>query len=158
MGIYVFNRNVLIECLNNDLVDFGKHVIPAAIQTRNVSAYIFDGYWEDIGTIRAFYEANLDLTDLVPQYSFFEADAPIYTHPRFLPGSKINGATLRQAIISDGCIISDGAHRAQRHRRAQHHSKRRHHSQQRGDGRRLLRTRQAIGPRRKFRSGSDAIA
>jgi len=108
MGIYIFNRNVLIECLNNDLFDFGKHVIPAAIQTRNVSAYIFDGYWEDIGTIRAFYEANLDLTDLVPAYSFFESDAPIYSHPRFLPGSKINGATLRQAIISDGCIISDG--------------------------------------------------
>src|SRR5438445_9536781 len=108
MGIYVFNREVLVDCLNNELVDFGKHVIPAAIQTRNVSAYIFDGYWEDIGTIRAFYEANLDLTDLVPAYSFFEPDAPIYTHPRFLPGSKINGATLRQAIISDGCIISDG--------------------------------------------------
>src|SRR5437899_1845633 len=107
MGIYIFNRNVLIECLNNDLFDFGKHVIPAAIQTRNVSAYIFDGYLEDIGTIRAFYEANLDLTDLVPAYSFFESDAPIYSHPRFLPGSKINGATLRQAIISDGCIISD---------------------------------------------------
>ena len=107
MGIYVFNRNVLVECLNNDLFDFGKHVIPAAIQERNVSAYIFDGYWEDIGTIRAFYEANLDLTDIVPEYSFFEVEAPIYTHPRFLPGSKINGATLRQAIISDGCIISD---------------------------------------------------
>src|SRR5256884_3877385 len=107
MGIYIFNRNVLIECLNNDLFDFGKDVIPAAIQTHSVSAFIFDGYWEDIGTIRAFYEANLDLTDLVPAYSFFESDAPIYTHPRFLPGSKINGATLRQAIISDGCIISD---------------------------------------------------
>src|SRR5437588_186789 len=108
MGIYIFNRNVLIECLNNDLFDFGKDVIPAAIQTHSVSAFIFDGYWEDIGTIRAFYEANLDLTDLVPAYSFFESDAPIYTHPRFLPGSKINGASLRQAIISDGCIISDG--------------------------------------------------
>ena len=107
MGIYVFNRKVLIECLNNDLFDFGKHVIPAAIETRNVSAFIFDGYWEDIGTIRAFYEANLDLTDIVPEYSFFEAESPIYTHPRFLPGSKINGATLRQSIVSDGCIISD---------------------------------------------------
>jgi glucose-1-phosphate adenylyltransferase len=74
---------------------------------RHVNAFIFNGYWEDIGTIRAFYEANLDLTDIVPEYSFFEADAPIYTHPRFLPGSKVNGATLRQAIISDGCIISD---------------------------------------------------
>ncbi|MFN2622468.1 MAG: glucose-1-phosphate adenylyltransferase [Chthoniobacterales bacterium] len=107
MGIYIFNRDVLVECLNNNLADFGKHVIPESIEHRQVSGYIFNGYWEDIGTIRAFYEANLDLTDLVPQYSFFEAAAPIYTHPRFLPGSKVNGATLRQAIISDGCIISD---------------------------------------------------
>src|SRR5436309_109089 len=107
MGIYVFNRKVLIELLQNDLVDFGKHIIPASITDRHVSAFIFKGYWEDIGTIRAFYEANLDLTDVVPEYSFFEPDSPIYTHPRFLPGSKINGATLRQAIISDGCIISD---------------------------------------------------
>jgi glucose-1-phosphate adenylyltransferase len=107
MGIYLFNRDVLVECLDNNLADFGKHVIPESIADRQVSGYIFDGYWEDIGTIRAFYEANLDLTDLLPQYSFFEAAAPIYTHPRFLPGSKINGATLRQAIIADGCIISD---------------------------------------------------
>src|SRR5438876_1418013 len=107
MEIYVFNRKVLIECLENDLVDFGKHVIPQSIKDRHVSAFIFKGYWEDIGTIRAFYEANLDLTDLVPEYSFFDTEAPIYTHPRFLPGSKINGSTQRQAIISDGCIISD---------------------------------------------------
>jgi glucose-1-phosphate adenylyltransferase len=107
MGIYVFNRKGLIELLENELVDFGKHIIPASIKDRHVSAFIFKGYWEDIGTIRAFYEANLDLTDVVPEYSFFEPDAPIYTHPRFLPGSKINGATLRRAIISDGCIISD---------------------------------------------------
>jgi glucose-1-phosphate adenylyltransferase len=107
MGIYVFNRNVLIESLTSDLFDFGKHIIPSSIKDRHVSSFIFKGYWEDIGTIRAFYEANLDLTDLVPEYSFFEPDSPIYTHPRFLPGSKINGATLRQAIISDGCIISD---------------------------------------------------
>jgi glucose-1-phosphate adenylyltransferase len=107
MGIYVFNRDVLVECLNNNLADFGKHVIPESIERRQVSGYIFNGYWEDIGTIRAFYEANLDLTELLPQYSFFEASSPIFTHPRFLPGSKINGATLRQAIIADGCIISD---------------------------------------------------
>ncbi len=107
MGIYVFNRQVLIDCLDSDLDDFGKHVIPKAIGERHVSVFIFKGYWEDIGTIRAFFEANLDLTDLVPNYSFFDANSPIYTHPRFLPGSKINGATLRQAIISDGCIISD---------------------------------------------------
>ncbi len=107
MGIYVFSRDVLVECLDNQLVDFGKHVIPQSIKDRHVSAFIFQGYWEDIGTVRAFYEANLDLTDLVPEYSFFDTQAPIYTHPRFLPGSKVNGATLRQAIISDGCIISD---------------------------------------------------
>src|ERR1043166_6553707 len=107
MGIYVFNRNVLNESLENDLVDFGKHIIPMAIKDRHVSAFIFKGYWEDIGTIRAFYEANLDLTDVVPEYSFFEPESPIYSRPRFLPGSKINGATLRQAIVSDGCIISD---------------------------------------------------
>jgi glucose-1-phosphate adenylyltransferase len=107
MGIYLFNRDVLVECLRNDLADFGKHVIPQSIERYNVRAYIFQGYWEDIGTVRAFYEANLDLTDIVPEYSFFDANAPIYTHPRFLPGSKVNGAILRQAIISDGCIISD---------------------------------------------------
>src|SRR5438067_3579130 len=107
MGIYVFNRQVLIACLENNLVDFGKDVIPNAIKDRHVSAVIYQGYWEDIGTIRAFYEANLDLTDILPEYSFFEPGAPIYTHPRFLPGSKINSATLRQSIISDGCIISD---------------------------------------------------
>src|SRR5213082_2124174 len=107
MGIYVFNREVLVKCLDNDLADFGKDVIPQSIKDRQVHAFIFQGYWEDIGTVRAFYEANLDLTDLVPEYSFFDTEAPIYTHPRFLPGSKVNGATLRQAIISDGCIISD---------------------------------------------------
>jgi glucose-1-phosphate adenylyltransferase len=107
MGIYVFNRDVLVKCLDNELVDFGKDIIPQSIKDRQVSAFIFKGYWEDIGTVRAFYEANLDLTDLVPEYSFFDTEAPIYSHPRFLPGSKVNGATLRQAIISDGCIVSD---------------------------------------------------
>ena len=107
MGIYLFNREILVRCLDNDLVDFGRDVIPYSIKDRNVSAFIFNDYWEDIGTIRAFYKANLDLTDIIPEYSFFEADTPIYTHPRFLPGSKVNGATLRQALISDGCIISD---------------------------------------------------
>jgi glucose-1-phosphate adenylyltransferase len=77
MGIYLFNREVLIRCLENSFVDFGKHIIPQAIKDWHVSAYIFKGYWEDIGTIRAFYEANLELTNLVPAYSFFDADAPI---------------------------------------------------------------------------------
>lgn len=107
MGIYLFNREVLVRCLDNNLVDFGRDIIPQSIKDQRVDAFVFNGYWEDIGTIRAFYEANLDLTDILPEYSFFEADTPIYTHPRFLPGSKVNGATLRQALISDGCIISD---------------------------------------------------
>ena len=107
MGIYVFNRAVLLEALDNDLVDFGKHIIPAAIQKHKVHVFIFQGYWEDIGTIRAFFEANLDLASLIPQYSFFEREAPIYTRPRFLPASKINGADIRQAIVSDGCIVTD---------------------------------------------------
>jgi glucose-1-phosphate adenylyltransferase len=107
MGIYVFNRDVLIKCLAGDQDDFGKHIIPGALNQYKVMVYIFKGYWEDIGTIRAFFEANLALTDTLPPYNFFDRLAPIYTHPRFLPASKINAATLRHAIIADGCIISD---------------------------------------------------
>ncbi len=107
MGIYIFNRDALVESLDNDFVDFGKHIIPAAIKRYAVHAYIFQGYWEDIGTIRAFFDANLNLTNLAPPYSFFDTIAPVYTHARFLPASKIDGATVKQAIISDGCIISD---------------------------------------------------
>src|SRR5438046_6824382 len=107
MGIYVFNRKVLIECLENELVDFGKDVIPNSIKDRHVSAFIYQGYWEDIGTIRSFYDAILVLTDIVPKYSLFITEEKFTTDTRFLPGSKINGATLRQSIISDGCIISD---------------------------------------------------
>src|SRR5260370_7783720 len=105
MGIYIFNRDVLIECLQNNLVDFGKDVIPHSIKDRQVSAFIFQGYWEDIGTVRAFYEANLDLTHLVPEYSFFDTDAALYTHPRFLPGRYPNPATLRQPLISPPSLM-----------------------------------------------------
>ena len=107
MGIYVFNRDILIECLNNDHDDFGKHIIPASLQEYKVMTYIFQGYWEDIGTVRAFFEANLALTETLPPYNFFDRLSPIYTHPRFLPASKINAATIRHAIVGDGCIISD---------------------------------------------------
>lgn len=107
MGIYVFNRKALVESLDNDLMDFGKNIIPAALKKYHVHAYNFQGYWEDIGTIRSFFEANLDLCKLVPQYDFFDSAAPIFTHARFLPATKINGAHIRQALISDGCIITD---------------------------------------------------
>lgn len=108
MGIYVFNRQTLIEALGDDSeIDFGKHVIPRLIHKRPVMAYIFQGYWEDIGTIRSFFDANLMLTDPIPRFNFFDTVTPIYTHARYLPASKINGATIKRAIISDGCVLSD---------------------------------------------------
>src|ERR1041385_8727715 len=106
MGIYVFNRDVLRKLLDNTLADFGKHIIPAAIDTHRIFSYVFQGYWEDIGTIRSFFEANLDVTSELPRFNFFDMAAPIFTRPRFLPGSKINGADIDHAIISDGCIIN----------------------------------------------------
>jgi glucose-1-phosphate adenylyltransferase len=109
MGIYVFNRDVLIELLNNTWTDFGKHIIPAAIGSRKVYSHIFQGYWEDIGTIRAFFEAHIDLTVELPRFSFFDTEAPIFTRPRWLPGSKINGGTVDHAMLCDGCILN-GAH------------------------------------------------
>ena len=107
MGIYVFNREVLIQCLKRDEDDFGKNIIPSSLKSQKVMAYIFQGYWEDIGTVRAFFEANLALTDTVPPYNFFDHLSPIYTRPRALPASKVNAATFRRAIVGDGCIISD---------------------------------------------------
>jgi len=107
MGIYVFNRSVLQECLDNDLEDFGKNIIPGAIERYRVFAYIFQGYWEDIGTIRAFYEANLNLTDPRPQYSFYEIGRPIYSRPRFLPATIVRKASVDCAVISDGCLLQE---------------------------------------------------
>lgn len=107
MGIYVFNRDALVECLDNDMVDFGKHIIPQAINRYKVQSHIFQGYWEDIGTIRSFFDANLALTNIVPSYDFFDPDAPIYTHARFLPASKINHARVDRSVVSDGCIITN---------------------------------------------------
>src|SRR5438093_10253263 len=106
MGIYVFNRDNLIKLLDNTFTDFGKHIIPGAIQTHRVCSYVFQGYWEDIGTIRSFFEANLDVTSELPRFNFFDMSAPIFTRPRFLPASKINGAVIDHAVVSDGCIIN----------------------------------------------------
>ena len=106
MGIYVFNREVVRRLLDNNLTDFGKHIIPAAIPNERVFSYVFQGYWEDIGTIRAFFEANLDVTSELPRFNFFDMSAPIFSRPRFLPGSKINGAQIDHALISDGCILN----------------------------------------------------
>ena len=109
MGIYVFNTDVLVQLLDNDQSDFGKHIIPNAIDSQSVFSYVFQGYWEDIGTIRAFFEAHLDLAAELPRFSFFDMAAPIFSRPRWLPGSKINGGTFDHAMLCDGCIIN-GAH------------------------------------------------
>ena len=106
MGIYVFNRSVITGLLDNPLSDFGKHIIPHAINTHRVFPHVFQGYWEDIGTIRSFFEANLELVNELPRFNFFDMSAPIFSRPRFLPGSKINGAQVDHAVISDGCIIN----------------------------------------------------
>lgn len=107
MGIYVFNREVMVELLNNALTDFGKHIIPSAIKTHRIYSYVFQGYWEDIGTIRAFFEANLGLCEVLPRFNFFDMAAPIFTRPRFLPACKLNGARFERSLIADGCILSD---------------------------------------------------
>ena len=106
MGIYVFNRAVIRRLLDNTLTDFGKHIIPNAIQNLRVFSFVFQGYWEDIGTIRAFFEANLDLTNELPRFNFFDMASPIFSRPRFLPGSKVNGAQIDHAVISEGCILN----------------------------------------------------
>jgi len=107
MGIYVFHRKFLMDLLTESTAaDFGKEVIPQAIGKHCVYAYPFEGYWEDIGTIRAFYEANLALADVSPQFNFYDAKRPIYTHPRNLPGSKLNNCNIHQSVIADGCILN----------------------------------------------------
>jgi glucose-1-phosphate adenylyltransferase len=108
MGIYVFKYEHLEQLLREDPehIDFGKHVIPAAIKSRHVQAFMFDGYWEDIGTIGAFYRANLDLTTKIPKFNLFDAGAPVFTRARYLPPSKLEESEINDSIISDGCIIT----------------------------------------------------
>ena len=108
MGIYVFNYERLIEFLKEDesRVDFGKEIIPSAIGKFNVQAHLFKDYWEDIGTIRAFYDANLDLASPLPKFNFFNTEAPIYTRSRYLPPSKVQNSDIDTSMISEGCILN----------------------------------------------------
>jgi glucose-1-phosphate adenylyltransferase len=109
MGIYVFKYDRLEHLLSEgdpSWMDFGKEVIPAAIAAGPVQAFMFDGYWEDIGTIGAFYRANLDLTSKIPKFNLFDAEAPVYTRARYLPPSKVEETEINDSIISDGCIIT----------------------------------------------------
>jgi len=107
MGIYVFKYDVIEKVLAEDptRLDFGKEVIPASIDNYNVQAYLFNDYWEDIGTIAAFYKANLDMTSAIPPFNLFDSEAPLFTRPRHLPPSKMDNCEIRDSIISDGCII-----------------------------------------------------
>jgi len=107
MGIYAFKFQVLIDLLSNfpDLDDFGGDVIPYAIGTRPVYGFDFDGYWQDIGTIRSFYDTNLHLTLPDSPFNFYDPRLPIYTHARFLPGSIVEESTLKDVLLTEGCII-----------------------------------------------------
>jgi glucose-1-phosphate adenylyltransferase len=108
MGIYVFDREALLQVLRDSTaVDFGREVIPQAIERRRVRGYSFDDYWEDIGTIGAFYRANLALTDPDPAFKLGDPDWPVYTRARYLPPSRISGCSLRQSMIADGCRLQD---------------------------------------------------
>ncbi|OGO08720.1 MAG: glucose-1-phosphate adenylyltransferase [Chloroflexi bacterium RBG_13_66_10] len=105
MGIYLFKTRVLVDLLGADLDDFGSDVIPTAIRTHRVYGYSFGGYWEDIGTMRSFYEANLALAQPHPPFSFHDPVRPIYTHMRFLPGSRIYDVRLDRVLLADGCVV-----------------------------------------------------
>ena len=110
MGIYLFNTSTLKELLaDTSLTDFGKEIIPGALKTHKVKTFVYDGYWEDIGTIRAFYEANLMLTDDFPKFNLYLENTPFYTRARSLPPTKINKANLHKALLSEGCIINESS-------------------------------------------------
>jgi glucose-1-phosphate adenylyltransferase len=106
MGIYVFSRDVLLETIGRDgATDFGREVIPAALDRYRVNAYLFRGYWADVGTVASFYEANIMLTRPGASFNFYDPHRPIYTHPRFLPGARFNECATREAIINEGCYL-----------------------------------------------------
>ncbi len=107
MGIYVFNRSALADALDNTMADFGKEVIPGLLGKKQLFAHIFEGYWEDIGTVRAFFDANLALAQPLPPFNFFEPNAPIYTQDRYLPASKLNKCDIDHVVIGDGSILTN---------------------------------------------------
>jgi glucose-1-phosphate adenylyltransferase len=111
MGIYVFTRKALLDLLNARplATDFGKEVFPRSIRSHHVQAHLFDGYWEDLGTVKAYHEANLALASDDPPFDFHSPEGIIYTRMRFLPASRVSGATMEQCLISDGCVIQQGA-------------------------------------------------
>ncbi len=109
MGIYIFNADTMEKVLDNNYTDFGKEIIPTAIEERHVNTYIFNGFWEDIGTIKAFYETNLNLASLTPAFNFYDERMPIYTNRRHLPATKINFCTISQSLAGEGSIITNAS-------------------------------------------------
>ena len=109
MGIYVFNRKALFDLLDNEMHDFGKDIIPGCLKDYRVCSYVYQGAWEDIGTIRAYFDCNIDLTSPRPRFNFFDMMAPVFTRARFLPASRINAGAIEQSMISDGCILNRAA-------------------------------------------------
>jgi len=107
MGIYLFNENVLRECLETDATDFGRDVLPAEVDRLHVQAHLFHGYWRDIGTIRAFYETHMDLVRPSPSFDFYDPEWRIYTRPRYLPGSRIRQSRIDRSIVAAGCVVAD---------------------------------------------------
>jgi glucose-1-phosphate adenylyltransferase len=105
MGIYLFNRETLARLLDNDKADFGKHIIPDGISSHRVFAHVFQGYWQDVGTIQSFFEANLAMCDVKPSFSFFDRESPVYTRTRFLPPSRLQDSQITESLIADGCVI-----------------------------------------------------
>src|SRR5262249_19995497 len=106
MGIYVFSREVLLDVLQSDgATDFGREIIPAALGTYRVNAFLFRGYWADVGTVESFYDANIMLTQSGSPFRFYDPRRPIYTHPRFLPGARFSDCAIRDAIIAEGCYV-----------------------------------------------------
>ncbi len=106
MGIYIFKKDVLFELLqSNNKEDFGKEIIPDSINEKKLVSYFFNGYWEDIGTVKAFFDVHMELTAPIPKFNFYDEKKPIYTHPRYLPASKINNCQINQSVVAEGCII-----------------------------------------------------
>ena len=106
VGIYVFSRDILLEILEQPGIDFGKEIIPASLSTHRVHPYIFKGYWADVGTIDAFYDANIQLTRRSPAFNFFHPRFPIYTCPRFLPGTRAHNCRIDATILAEGCYLA----------------------------------------------------
>jgi len=107
MGIYLFNKQTLLEVLDNNLVDFGRDIIPSEVGRRRVQAHFFKGYWRDIGTIRAFFDAHMDLVKHDPRFTFHDREWPMYTRPRYLPGARLSGCCFNRVLLGDGSRVLD---------------------------------------------------